>query len=385
MKTQHVFSAITAAALTAAGFAGGALPAQTGAAENHVTVMCIGDSITDGYGTAGSYRKFLYHGLTENGYSVEMTGDSGENGTYFSTYTDADGTSFQYDDDHSGHSGYSILSYNGRSGIYEQIKSSDCLAKYQPDIVILQIGTNDAIDNHELSTAGERLEVLIRYILGELPDGAQLFVTEIPDVQPNRSDVYTWFNGYRYSETWEERSDAETAALVKAGFDLYNQKLTGTVRALMQEFDNISLCHVNSTLTDLDAQLKDGVHPNDAGYARMGAYWTEQLTQYLSGAVQQTDVTTSTATTTTTTSTETTTTTTSTTTVTNLTGHTPLLPVTGDVDGDGTAALADAVLLQKFLVGKGTLTDAQMIAADLDSNMHINAKDLTLLKRLLMK
>ena len=71
--------------------------------------------------------------------------------------------------------------------------------------------------------------------------------------------------------------------------------------------------------------------------------------------------------------------------MTNLTGHTPLLPVTGDVDGDGTAALADAVLLQKFLVGKGTLTDAQMIAADLDSNMHINAKDLTLLKRLLMK
>ena len=29
-----------------------------------IKIMCVGDSITDGFGIPGSYRKFLYHGLT---------------------------------------------------------------------------------------------------------------------------------------------------------------------------------------------------------------------------------------------------------------------------------------------------------------------------------
>ena len=52
-----------------------------------VKIMCIGDSITDGYGVAGSYRKFLYHNLTEKGYDIDMVG-SNSNSDWRPTYTD---------------------------------------------------------------------------------------------------------------------------------------------------------------------------------------------------------------------------------------------------------------------------------------------------------
>lgn len=384
MKKQ-AFTLCAAAALALSAAPPAAAP-QAEAVTEPLTIMCIGDSITDGYGIAGSYRKFLYHGLTEDGYSVEMTGDSSENQGYLSTYTADDGTSFQYDDDHSGHSGYTILSYGGRSGIYEQIQSTNCIAKYQPQIVILQIGTNDAIDNHELADAGSRLQTLINYILGEMPAGAALFVTEIPDVQPNRSDVRTWFNNYRYSETWQEYSDEETAARVKAGFDLYNSVLSETVTAMQQQHSNMYLCHVNRTLTDLDAQLADGVHPNNVGYARMGSYWTDIVGQYLTGKLTQDDPpqTETTTTTAATTSSAAYTTTVSTSSSTHITGQVDF-EVRGDVNENGARDLADAVLIAQFLIKDAALTDTQLVLADVDKDHTVNAKDLTLLKRLLLE
>ena len=39
-----------------------------------IKIMWVGDSITDGYGIPGSYRKFLYHGLTQKGYNIDMIG-----------------------------------------------------------------------------------------------------------------------------------------------------------------------------------------------------------------------------------------------------------------------------------------------------------------------
>ena len=58
------------------------------AEENTVTVLSIGDSITDGYGTDGSYRKFMYRELTESGYSIDMTGPNWSWGD--AEYTDAE-------------------------------------------------------------------------------------------------------------------------------------------------------------------------------------------------------------------------------------------------------------------------------------------------------
>lgn len=59
--------------------------------------------------------------------------------------------------------------------------------------------------------------------------------------------------------------------------------------------------------------------------------------------------------------------------------------VEGDINGDGQCSVADAVLLQKFLLCDGTLTQAQADIADLVPDHKLNALDLTALKRRLLQ
>lgn len=319
-----------------------------------ITIMAVGDSITDGYGTEGSYRKFLYHELEQSGYSVDMVGPNASWGD--GQYTSSDGETFIYDASHCGFSGYAIEEYPGRNGILETIRTGNYLSEYRPDIVILQIGTNDIIDNHEIDTAGERLDTLVTYILDNISDDSALFVTTIPELEPNRAGVYDWFSNYRHSADWQTSySDEEAAASVSAQIENYNTQVKKLVSAKQDEgISNIYFGDIHSTITDTAAQLGDGVHPNNYGYYEMGQYWTGILLDYLGGN-----------------------------------NHTP--PVTepepsvipgllyGDVNPDYKLDSLDIVLLQQYLLGTAEKINYQY--SDLDGNGTVNIADLILLKR----
>ena len=282
MKTA-VCAAVCGITMTVLPFMG----AQGVNSDGKTVIMSIGDSITDGYGTEGSYRKFLYNGLTKKGYSIDMAGPNA--GWADAEYSDPDtGESFTYDGAHCGYSGYAIKEYPGRHGILETIQKGDYLSQYKPDIVILQIGTNDIIDNHDIGTAGERLDVLVSYILENISKDSALFVTTIPDLDPNREDVYQWFGNYRHSADWQTQySDEQAEAAVHENIKNYNaqvQKLVESKRS--SGVSNICFGNVNSAVTDVKTQLKDGVHPNDIGYKSMGNYWTGVIGEYLSGSTQ---------------------------------------------------------------------------------------------------
>lgn len=247
--------------------------------DNPIKIMCIGDSITDGYGTAGSYRKFLYNGLTKKGYTIDMVGSkSGWSTLYIDEET---GESFEYDDDNTGYSAYTIKSYGGRNGIYETLKETDCLSQ-KPDIVILQIGTNNVIDKHDPKENSDDYDILLDYILENIPSTSMLFITTIPDLDPNRSDVYTWFSNYRHSDDWKSIfTDDQVEKMVKIFLNNYNSDITSKANKRKEDGQNIRAADVNSAITDVETQLKDGVHPNDIGYKAMGDYWTKIISEYL--------------------------------------------------------------------------------------------------------
>ena len=247
--------------------------------ENEIKIMCIGDSITDGYGIPGSYRKFLYNGLIKKGYKINMIGSKSG---WSTTYTDeSTGETFDYDDDNTGYSAYTIKSYNGRNGIYETLKETNCLSQ-EPDIVILQIGTNNIIDNHDKYENSKDLDTLIHYILQNIPSKSMLFVTTIPNLDPNRNDVYSWFSNYRHSADWQTNySDEEVEKFVQESLNYYNSDLTSKVNLRKESGQNIRAANVNSAITDVKNQLKDGVHPNNVGFKLMGEYWTEIIDNFL--------------------------------------------------------------------------------------------------------
>lgn len=327
------------------------------AEENTVTVLSIGDSITDGYGTDGSYRKFMYRELSESGYSIDMTGPNWSWGD--AEYTDAEtGEKFSYDAAHCGYSGYAIEEYSGRNGIREMITSGNYLSEYNPDIVILQIGTNDVIDNHEIDTAGERLDTLVTYILENISDDSALFVTTIPNLDPNREEVYPWFSNYRHSADWTvEYSDEEAEQAVQNQTDSYNEQVRALVKSKQENgVNNIFLGEINGVVDDVKTQLKDGVHPNDTGYKLMGHYWAEQLRTWLGGSAE-----------------------------TPPDEPVPAEPVTGDVSDDGAVSSADFVLLQKYLLGISEISENQKKNTDINEDELINIADFILLKNMIME
>lgn len=294
------------------------------AASDPVKIIAMGDSITHGYinGDNG-YRKYFCYDLQQNGITnFDMVGPN-NNWSDSATY-DWNGTTITYDPAHAGYSGYAIQKIGSRQGLQETIfdttyvngdVSGNMMEAYQPDVIMLQIGTNDVLDA-QLTGIGDRLEELvdklIPYVSG---DGQVLYLASIPNI--DAIERYDWLGAYEWTYGVSYKSDPEKfVATVQAAVDDYNTIVKNLVAKKQAEGAHIEFSDINSTIEISAGDLKDGVHPSEQGYAKMGQYWSNLLTEtYFHGTV--TPTTTPTATTTTTT--ETTTTTTGTTTATDST------------------------------------------------------------------
>lgn len=296
------------------------------AASDPVKIIAMGDSITHGYinGDNG-YRKYFCYGLQQNGITnFDMVGPN-NNWSDSATY-DWNGTTITYDPAHAGYSGYAIQKIGSRQGLQETIfdttytdgdVSGNMMEVYQPDVIMLQIGTNDVLDA-QLTGIGDRLEELvdklIPYVSG---DGQVLYLASIPNIDAAKK--YDWLGAYQWTYGVSYESDPEKfVATVQAAVDDYNTIVKNLVAKKQAEGAHIEFSDINSTIDISAGDLEDGVHPNEQGYAKMGQYWSNLLTEtYFHGTVTPTTTPTTTATTTTTT--ETTTTTTETTTATDST------------------------------------------------------------------
>lgn len=294
------------------------------AVSDPMKIIAMGDSITHGYinGDNG-YRKYFCYDLQQNGITnFDMVGPN-NNWTDSATY-DWNGTTITYDPAHAGYSGYAIQKIGSRQGLQETIfdttyvngdVSGNMMEAYQPDVIMLQIGTNDVLDA-QLTGIGDRLEELvdklIPYVSG---DGQVLYLASIPNI--DAIERYDWLGAYEWTYGVSYKSDPEKfVATVQAAVDDYNTIVKNLVAKKQAEGAHIEFSDINSTIEISAGDLEDGVHPSEQGYAKMGQYWSNLLTEtYFHGTV--TPTTTPTATTTTTT--ETTTTTTGTTTATDST------------------------------------------------------------------
>jgi lysophospholipase L1-like esterase len=222
-------SALLAAALAAALGAGAALPAAaatTGAraaaapaaTATALRLMPLGDSITWGYASpsGNGYRGYLYNDLAAEGHAQDFVG-SLRGGT-------------MSDPDNEGHSGWRI---DQIAGIADSV-----LAAYQPNVVTLEIGTNDLNGNYQVSTAPDRLRSLIDQITRDVPTTTVLVGTVIV-------------------------STSGTEEAVRPGF---NAALPAIVQGEQAAGKHVSLVDMSAVTT---ADLADQLHPNDNGYRKM--------------------------------------------------------------------------------------------------------------------
>jgi lysophospholipase L1-like esterase len=186
-----------------------------------VRIMPLGDSLTDGYTVEGGYRIDLRTLLVSAPKDVDFVG---------SRYNGPPGLA---DKNHEGHVGWRIDELAG--GITPWLRA------YQPQIVLLMIGTDDMLQGFDPAGAPGRLGALIDQIKAALP-GAPIVVSSLPRV-----------------------SDAD--ALVR--IQTFNDAIPSVVAAR------------GSTVTYVDAYTAiqpshldvDGVHLTTEGYSQLAQVW----------------------------------------------------------------------------------------------------------------
>ncbi|WP_124099795.1 SGNH/GDSL hydrolase family protein [Ruminococcus sp. Marseille-P6503] len=224
-----------------------------------IKLMCLGDSITEGFTYRGSYRVQLADMLEENGLSqyVDFVGKKKAGDCY--------------DGQHCGYTGYSIdaiaesVTGDVRSGISDKV--DELFDAYTPDVVLLQIGTNDILSLYELDSAGDRLKNLVDSILDKLPEDGMLYLATIPYMDATD-------NTYISAEYF-------TVDAMDKYVDEYNEKVRTVVQEEKAAGRNIELADVNGVLTKDD--LQDGVHPTKEGYEKLGEFWYGIVSAYVTG------------------------------------------------------------------------------------------------------
>lgn len=192
-----------------------------------VRVMPLGDSITEGTQVPGGYRIGLWQRLASNGYRVDLVGSQ------------SNGPASLGDHDHEGHPGWRI----------DQIDANivGWLNTYQPHTVLLHIGTNDVLQNYNVSTAPNRLSTLIDHIVATAPS-AEVFVAQLTPL-----------------------SNAGQDAAVRT----FNAAIPGIVQAKVNAGKHVHLVDMHSAVST--AELTDGIHPTATGYDKMAATWYSAL------------------------------------------------------------------------------------------------------------
>ena len=238
-----------------------------------ISIMSIGDSITDGARSKGSYRKYLYNSLTKSGFSIKMLGPLLSNKIV--NFKD-ENENFSYEASHCGYSGYTIKTNEERKGIMNIVQDNNYLAKYNPDIVILMIGTNDLQINEDVKTIINHLKDFILYIKNNIKENSLIFVSSIPPLNPNTETAYNWFKNYREYNN-KKKSDTEVRTIVEQKVEDYNKNIKELVNNLKNDGINIYFSDLNSVLPNVEIFCYDGVHPNEKGHKLMGDYLYKQL------------------------------------------------------------------------------------------------------------
>jgi Ca2+-binding RTX toxin-like protein len=204
----------------------------TGEATAVLKVMPFGDSITYGVissGTvkneqSGGYRIYLWNDLLGSDLAVDYVGSllSGP-----SSFPDRDNAGFR-----------------GETIDYLNSVDANLLSTYQPDVVLLMIGTNDAKTDTAAQMISQLRSLLISIATND--PNATIFVAQIPPAYASARDP--------------------------AVIQQYNAMIPGLIEELNDTYKVVLVDTSDLTLADITAPPADsGVHPTAAGYEKLAA------------------------------------------------------------------------------------------------------------------
>lgn len=220
-----------------------ALAVATAPAINFGNLMPLGDSITRGTTEGGGYRAPLYDLLRGSGHTFAPVGPR----------TDANWKVNPTEVQHAGFPSWrtSDLAF-GRPSEPLAGNVAQWMTTYQPDTIILMVGTNDsAVYKNDPAGMRARYNELLDVIFGVDP-GVRLFMANIT---PGNSSYGDHFDHYMAHAGNVAQMVPEIVA---------ERQLQGRTIHFVDMF----------TALDPDTDIADLVHPNLSGYRKMAGQWS---------------------------------------------------------------------------------------------------------------
>lgn len=181
----------------------------------------------------GGYREHLWRRLKNENYNFDFVGSL------------THGQMFFPDAEHEGHSGWKIHEVDSIT--------EAALTKFDPDVVLLIVGSNDLIKAYEIESAPLRLRELVKKILAHRPD-IELFVG---------SPITT------------------NNLILNSRIQIYNWTIEKEISQLRDQYPNLHWVDMyrESKIGQGKDDLTDGVHPTVLGYQKMAGVWFHALVE----------------------------------------------------------------------------------------------------------
>lgn len=208
------------------------LPTQGIASNIPLRILPLGASITFGVKSSdgNGYRAVLRKALVDDGNPVNFVGNQ-KNGT-------------MRDNENEGWPGLRI----------EQVKekAASSVVKWKPNLVLINLGTNDATQDFQVATAGDRMKEVLDLIYRDSPVATVVLSTLLPN----------------------------QVIKTQANVDKINPQYRDLVTKLRSQGKRIVLAEMTGSdgpklLTD----FADDTHPNDQGYKKMANIWYDAIVE----------------------------------------------------------------------------------------------------------
>lgn len=125
------------------------------------------------------------------------------------------------------------------------------VARWRPNVVLINAGTNDATQRHDIYAAGARMEAMVRDIWALSPRAVVVLSTLVLNKRPR----------------------AERSVVV------INRQLRDVAARLAAEGRKIVLAEMHGDRGPDGEDLADDTHPNDVGYRKMANVWAAGLVE----------------------------------------------------------------------------------------------------------
>jgi len=208
-------------------------------------IMPIGDSITEGGDGTGGFRRPLFEKLTTVWGMPNFVGSR--------NMRQSDPTEF-VDHDEDGFSAYRIEQITSGKGFWDAPPIEERLKAWDPAIVTIHAGTNDAQQAYRYAGVIDRLDDMVSRIVAFNPE-IHVFLAQIIPANPPASET---------TQAYIRGLNAQIPALVE------RHRAQGH-RVILVDMYTPMLGHPNP----------DGIHPDAAGYAVMADVWFQAITAAL--------------------------------------------------------------------------------------------------------